>query len=150
MEPGLRVCLRRSRRRTRTATRTRTSHEDEDGNELHAREVVARDFLVSGRDCTEALDAMDEQLDMVPDAVELAIQPALALARGIAVDDRLHAFRTHSSHDSIGVISSVCDERTTSRVCNQLLRHHRVVHVPGGQRNVERPPLGIHKGGELR
>jgi hypothetical protein len=28
-------------------------------------------------------------------------------------------------------------------VCNQLLRHHRVMHVPGGQRDVDRPPLGV-------
>jgi hypothetical protein len=35
-------------------------------------------------------------------------------------------------------------------VCNQLLRHHRVMHVPGSQRDVDRTALRIDEGVKLR
>ena len=93
---------------------------------------------------------MDEQLDIVSDAVELPVQSPLPLARRVAMDDGLHAFFPYCSNDSVGVVPSVGYERTTSRVSNEVLRHHRVMHVARSQRDVDRPPLGVDKGVELR
>jgi hypothetical protein len=35
-------------------------------------------------------------------------------------------------------------------VCDQLLRHHRVMHIPRGQRDVDRTTLRVDQGVKLR
>ena len=107
-------------------------------------------LLIARRDRPKAFDAVNEQLDVVADAVELAIESALALATGIAVDNRLHAVGTHDFDDPIGIVGCVGDERATARMRDQRIRHRGIVLLARGQRDVDRPALGIDEGMELR
>ena len=114
-------------------------------------EVVARGFLVARSDRAEALQTMYEHLNVISNAVELAVEPpSTVLARWVAVDDGLHSAGVHSSNDSISVVRSVSNERVPLRVCNQRLSHHRVVDLARRERDLERSSLGIDEGMELR
>ena len=107
-------------------------------------------FLVARRDRAKAFDPVDEHLDVVADAIELAVEAALDLSARIAVNDRLHPVSAHAVHDPIGIVSSVGDKCATSRTRDQHLGHRGVMLLAGGQRDVDRPALGIDKGVELR
>src|SRR5206468_7785251 len=118
-------------------------------HKLDEREVIACGLLVAGGYGAEALDAMNEALDMISERVQLAVEPPLALASRIAVDHRLHPACTDRIDDAVRVVARVGDERTTARVRDQFLSHHRVVQLTWGQRDVDRPTLRVDEGVEF-
>jgi hypothetical protein len=107
-------------------------------------------LLVACRDRPKAFDAVNEHLDKVPDAIELAIESSLDLAAGMAVDDRLHAVSAYGVHNPIRVVAGVGDKCSTTRMRDQRLCHRGIVLLARGQRDVDRSALGIDKGVELR
>jgi hypothetical protein len=113
-------------------------------------EVVARGFFVASRESTEAFEVMHYALNMIPKRIKLAVESSLALARRIAVDDRLHAARTDCCDDPIGIVTGVGDERAATGMLNDFLRHFRVVYLPGCQRDVDRTTFGVGEDVELR
>ena len=113
-------------------------------------EIVSSGLLVASCDRSKSLEAMDEDLDVVPDAVELTIEASLVLSGWIAVDDGLHSACVHGRNNTICIVSGVGNERAASRVRNQLLSHHRIVDLARRERDLDRAALGVDEGMELR
>jgi hypothetical protein len=114
-------------------------------------EVVARGFFIASRESTEAFEVMYQALNTIPKRIELAVESSfIVLARRIAVDDRLHATRTDCCDDPIGVVAGIGDKRAAAGMRNDFLCHHRVVYLPGRQRDVDRTPFGVGEDVELR
>jgi hypothetical protein len=118
-------------------------------DELDQGQVVKRGLLIACCHCTKALDPMNKQLNVVANAIQFAIEAPHAFARRIAVNHWLHTLRMYGCHDPIRVVPRVGDKRSTTSMSDQFLGHHRIVHLTGSQRDVERPPLRVDEGVEL-
>ena len=113
-------------------------------------EIVAGGLVVAGGDRPKSLQAVEEDFDEVALPVESSDESVLDLALWLGVDDGLHAARTHSADELVGVVASVANERLASGVTKQLLGDAHLVALPRRERDVDGAAFGVDDGVELR
>lgn len=111
---------------------------------MHDGEVVASGFVVAGRHGAQALEVMEEDFDPEACSVKAFVEPAaVPLPRGIAADDYAHAAAPNVVYELVGVVAAVADESFALGVGEQLAGNAHFVAVALGERDVERPRLGV-------
>lgn len=105
-------------------------------------EIGGRLFVATG-DGAEALDVMEEALNVPTEAIEaVRLAPPVVPPCRIHRDDRLHASLADRDDYRIGIVPCVCDQGLASRVIDQVLRLRRIVLLAGREDDVKRFALG--------
>lgn len=105
---------------------------------------VARAGLVEARrDSSEALEVVEEDLDEVARAIQLAVLRNRAFAFRLRADDGLDPARLQLGAERVRVIAGVSDQRVAASVVEELRRGDQFVSFAGSQRDVDRPAFGI-------
>ena len=113
---------------------------------MDKRQIVSSGLVISGRDRPKFFELMEENFDQIALTVVLAVEPALGLAFGLAVDDRPHSFGTDGLKECTGIISSVPDEDFASRVFDERRRHRHFVSLSGREGDVQGPASSVDEG----
>jgi len=118
--------------------------------ELDKRQVVACCLFVSRRDCAEALEIEEEDLDDVALAVQCTVQTVLVFPFGLRMNDRFDVSSPHLADKRIGVVARVANERGTSSKVEKLGRLGHFMALSLGERDVNRAAFRVDNSVELR
>jgi hypothetical protein len=106
---------------------------------VDGRQEIGGRLLVAAGDGAKAFDVMEEALNGTAKAVQAArLATPVVFPRRIHSDDGFHSSTADGSHDRIRVVPSVCNQRCTGGMSNQVFRFRRVVLLAGREDDVER------------
>jgi len=116
---------------------------------VHDGQVVASGLLVARSDGAETLEVVEEDLDEIALAVEIAVERKRSLSLGLRVNDRLDLSVADLAPEIVGVVAGVTDERLTACVIKQPHGGDHLVALAWSQRDVDRSRLRVDDSVEL-
>lgn len=122
----------------------------ERAGKVQKREEVTRELLEAHGDPTKAFDPLEEALDQVPLAVEVAVDLVLLRARRIRWDHHRAAVRYELLAQRPGIIGAVTSNVGVGDVAEQLVRERHFVPLTRGQRNPHGVTERVDYGVDLR
>ncbi len=106
-------------------------------------EIAARRLVVAGRDRSEALEPVEEDLDQVALAIQLPVElEQVPLPHWVRMDDGFHPPLAHCIDDGVGVVARVGEHCLAARSPQQIDGHGALVLLARRQRDLLRTPLG--------
>lgn len=123
------------------------------GAERDERGEGSSELIVTCRNAPMTFERAEEVFDVMPVPIEPAVEVAMLLAGGVECQTREDMVLDQQAAQGVGVIAFVGDQRAAicgAQIGDQRRSHRDIRHVARAQEQLERAPVSIDQGMDLR